>query len=274
MLESVQSCLPPVAKARNDDSGATPPMASDSKYNDSSSVTSTVKRRHISLVPLLPKVSKSLLVRRGTTGSQPRPSPISTGHARRISFSASSETCNTDDSDGFLPAKALISVSSDLSSRPSPQFRRSLSLDTYSASTVSNESPQSISPLLSGNDCSVSVLSIIWKTVKDSASRVYYEPTLSFLWYIFIDILVYLFSVLLEVLSFVIPIVLRACESTMLFFVNQVYVRRILIFLYEIFKPRKKLNEMEESDSSVDDNVPKRYGRLRKLRLQNGKPRV
>jgi hypothetical protein len=273
-MEPVQSCMPPEAKAWNDDLMATPTLASDSKCNESSSVASSVKRRHTSLAPLLPKVAKSLLTRRGTTGSQPRPRPISTGHTRRISFSASSETCNTDDSDGFLSAKALNSVSSDLSSHPSAQFSRSLSLDAVSVSTVSNESPQSITPSLSSNDSSVSMRSIIWKSIKDSASRVYHEPFLSFMWYFFIDVLVYMIGVLMEVFSFALPIVLRVCESTMLFFVNQVYVRRFLIFLYELFKPRKKMSEMEESNANISDNVPKRYGRLRKLRIQNNKPRT
>jgi hypothetical protein len=269
-----ESCLPPAAKSWQDDLGATPTTSSLSKGNDSSSVASSVKRRHRSLVPLLPKVSKSLLVRRGTTGSQPRPPPISTGHSRRISFSASSETGNTDDSDGFLPAKALNSVSSDISSNPSAQFSRSPSLDAFSVSTVSNESPQSISPSLSSSDRSVSVRSIIWKSMKDSVSRVYHEPVLIYLWYFFIDALVYVVGVLLEVLSFALPIILRVCESTMLFFINQVYIRRILIFLYEIFKPRKKRIDLEASDSNVNENVPKRYGRLRKLRIQNSKPRA
>lgn len=110
--------------------------------------------------------------------------------------------------------------------------------------------------------------------MKDSASRVYHEPVLSYLWYFFIDVLVYAFGVLLEVLSFALPIVLRVCESTMLFFVNQVYIRRMLVFLYETVKSRKKLNTVETSDSVLVDNVPKKYSRLRKLRIPSGKPRA
>lgn len=278
MSEPSQSCMPPSEKASNDDR-PNPTVASHSSFSDAPSVASTSKRRHVSLIPLLaiPKVSKSVLVRRGTTGSEPRSRSASVGHNRRISFSASSETGHTEDSDGFVSA-VLNSVHSDLSSgNPSAPPRGSPTCDLSSVSTVSQESSQANSPSQSRSNNSDSLGLCIWQFTKNLASRAYHEPILKFLWYFFIEVLVCVIGMVLEVLSVALPILLRVCENAMLLIVNQVYIRRALVFLYEIFKPKRKQDGTEDvaSNPSLNGNVPRKYGRLRKLRVQNsGKQRA
>lgn len=66
-------------------------------------------------------------------------------------------------------------------------------------------------------------------------------------WMTLFDIVIEAVSITVELMSYVIPITLRIFETSMLWFVQQVHIRRLFIFLYDTFKHRK--------NGDVDANI-------------------
>ena len=91
------------------------------------------------------------------------------------------------------------------------------------------------------------------------------------IWMTLFDIVIEAFSITVELISYAIPIALRIFETSMLWFVQQVHIRRLFIFLFDTFKHRKSIDvvvgTIDETPTSESISNPIEKSNRRPIRF-------
>jgi hypothetical protein len=225
-----------------------------------------------------PKVGLSSSSSLSNTNKRGKPPLI-----RNLSFSTSTDTWNTetDDSDNHRSLTNSPTSSASSSSASSNDVRQSnerSSIDTMLYDTTAGSSCSDRGDIQSfGQSCTKSSINYICSTTNQNSKQISFvrsiisvvcmffwhhlnkisttfrmKAIITTVWMTLFDIMVEAVSISLEIISYVILVVLRIFETTMLWFVQQVYIRRMFIYLYETLKGRRK-NHDNKNDVVLDD---------------------
>lgn len=213
---------------------------------------------------------------------------------RTLSFCASSDTCNTetDYSDHTRSTTGTpTSSSSDLQQQNDDQTIEAVSLmhnshantyfdvDISSSSTVSSRNAcDEGSCLKETYETSMSLMRsvslvvgmFLWHYMKAVGLllSLNLKRSLARIWMTLFDIVVEAISLTVELISYAIPIMLRLFETSMIWFVQQVYVRRVFIFLHDTFKHRKKSDDVADDTANNEPiSCPTEKGNRRPIRF-------
>lgn len=210
---------------------------------------------------------------------------------RTLSYSASTDTCNTETDYSDLTRSTTGSPTS--SSSDSQQQIDEPPVATNSLKEASNNNifffdldKSSRSTFSTRNVCddggrlkerqetkmsfvrslSLVVVMFVWHYMKVIGLTFNLRTIFAKIWMTLFDIVVEAVALVVELTSYAIPIILRLFETSMLWFVQQVYIRRIFIYLYNTFKNRKKVDAAvvdvdETSSNEVTSNPTEKCNR-------------
>jgi hypothetical protein len=214
---------------------------------------------------------------------------------RALSYSASTDTCNTEISHSDhtrSTTSSPTSSSSDSQEQTGDQnveteslmeanhFVSIFDLDKSSRSTVSSHNYSAEGGCLKErHETNMSLLRsmslvvgmFLLHYVKVIGLTLNLRTILARIWMTLFDIMVEAVSITMELMSYAIPIILRLFETSMLWFVQQVYIRRVFILLYDTFKNRKKCDVAVDHLASTNEPIssPTEKGTRRPMRFLN-----
>ena len=102
---------------------------------------------------------------------------------------------------------------------------------------------------------SLAVATFLWRYMKAIAATLNLQTATARIWTTLFDIVIEAVSIMVDVMSYALTIMLRIFEASMLWFMQQVYIRQAFIYLYNSFKNRRKSGE--EVVNEVDGDPTK-----------------
>ena len=115
---------------------------------------------------------------------------------------------------------------------------------------VKNETKMNVLPAVS-----LAVATFLWRYMKAIAATLNLQTATARIWTTLFDIVIEAVSIMVDVMSYALTIMLRIFEASMLWFMQQVYIRQAFIYLYNSFKNRRKSGE--EVVNEVDGDPTK-----------------
>ncbi len=90
---------------------------------------------------------------------------------------------------------------------------------------------------------SLVVATFLWHYVKAIGSTLHLPTVTARIWTTLFDIVIEAVLIMVDFMSYALTIMLRILEASMLWFLQQVYIRQVFIYLYNSFKNRRKSGE-------------------------------
>lgn len=189
---------------------------------------------------------------------------------RTLSYTASTDTGNTEisQSDHTRSSTSTPAQNNDQNletlSSETNRFANICDLDKSSTSTASLQTASVEDGCLKeshgknmsfARSLSLVVGMFLWHYLKVIGLTLNLKTILVKIWMTLFDVLVGAVSISVELISYTIPIMVRLFETSMLWFVQQVYIRRIFVYLYEALKHRKKHDAVVEQTTPTEPTL-------------------